>query len=325
MNSSPFWRVRVRAAVICWLFGVIAAGCQAAVPVVALGQQGPFAPAAPGTPTFTPFQAVKSTITPSLTPTPTLTLTPTLPPTATSVPCSADPGRIEQMQEQLVDGLPPLNFSIYFPPCFSQQNGYRYPVLYMIHGQTFSDDQWQRLGIGQAADALIKAKKAPPFLIVMPRENDTYADIYLSSFSRNVTDGLVAWVDTHYPTCAERACRAIGGLSRGGAWALHLGFTHSQLFGAVGLHSTPPFNTDPGLFPSWIKKIPSDQMPRVYMDIGRGDPFLSMASDFEAELLRYNVPHEWYLNNGKHEEAYWSAHVTEYLEWYASLWNNLAP
>jgi enterochelin esterase-like enzyme len=127
-------------------------------------------------------------------------------------------------------------------------------------------------------------------------------------------------VDSHYPTCAERGCRAIGGLSRGGAWALHLGFSRWELFGAVGLHSTPPFNNDPARFPAWLEAIPDGQIPRVYMDSGRRDAYLSMSSAFEEQLVRLGVPHEWYLFNGMHDEAYWSAHVGDYLQWYAQGW-----
>lgn len=191
----------------------------------------------------------------------------------------------------------------------------------MIHGQTYQDDQWERLGIGSAADALIAAGQAP-FLIVMPREPDTFADIYVSSFSHDVTDGLIPWIDANYPTCSERSCRAIGGLSRGGAWALHLGITHWDLFGAIGLHSTPPFNTTPGMLATWLQEIPADQLPRIYIDIGRNDPYLYMANALETQLVENNVPHEWYLFTGSHNEEYWSSHVSDYLQWYAQPWTN---
>lgn len=271
--------------------------------------------------TVTPFQAFTDT------PRPTITFTPTVTASPTAVPCTEKEGRIEQQEQPFDNSTTLFKFRIYVPPCFDQNQKdpkVRYPVLYMIHGQTFQDDQWERLGIGKAADALIDEGKSPPFLIVMPLEKDTYADIYLTSFSRSVIEKLIPWVDAHYPTCTERACRAIGGLSRGGAWAMRLGFMNWELFGSIGLHSTPPFNTDPGLFPSWVSKIPADQLPRVYMDIGRGDPFLSNATAFEALLVKYNVAHEWYLFNGTHEEAYWSAHVAEYLDWYTQPWQEMA-
>jgi enterochelin esterase-like enzyme len=218
------------------------------------------------------------------------------------------------------DSGPPLGFRVYLPPCFDQNAAARYPVLYMIHGQSFNDDQWVRLGIAEAADALINQKQAPPFLIVMPYEKNSYANIYETPFRTAVVEWLVPWIDSRYPTCARRECRAIGGLSRGGAWALHFGFTRWDLFSAVGLHSTPPFIGDPNRFPGWLKAIPPDQIPRIYMDTGRHDYYLAPTTEFEALLVQLQVPHEWYLFTGTHNEEYWSAHVGDYLRWYTASW-----
>jgi enterochelin esterase-like enzyme len=219
----------------------------------------------------------------------------------------------------------PLTFRVYLPPCYGAQEGYRYPVLYLIHGQTYREDQWDRLGIDEAADELIGAHVSPLFLIVMPLEEDTYENIYTASFPVDLVEGLVPWMDTNYPTCTGRICRAIGGLSRGGAWALRLGFMHWEVFGSIGLHSTPPFTGDPNLLSSWLKQIPAEQLPRIYMDTGKRDWYLEQTSQFEHLLVTYAVPHEWYLFNGTHEEAYWSAHVLDYLAWYTQPWKNIGP
>ncbi len=313
-----------------WMLGILAylclglAACSGFDPAAVIGQSLPSAgQAQERTVTLTPFQPSSPTTRPTFTLTPTITLAPAPTSSPTSAACQEQHGRIEAKEEVVRQGRPQFVFRVYFPPCFVQGPPARYPVLYMIHGQTFTDDQWERLGIGAAADDLIDAKEARPFLIVMPLEKDTYEDMYRAGFSRDVTDGLIPWIDANYPTCAERQCRAIGGLSRGGAWALHLGFTRWNLFGAVGMHSTPPFNTDPNLFPIWLRDIPADQLPRVWMDTGRRDAFQAMTSAFEEELVRYDVPHEWYLNNGMHEESYWTAHVKEYLEWYTRPWKDL--
>ena len=41
---------------------------------------------------------------------------------------------------------------------------------------------------------------------------------------------------------------------------------------------------------------------------------------FETQLTERGILHEWYINPGYHDEAYWSKHVEEYLKWYASGW-----
>ena len=40
----------------------------------------------------------------------------------------------------------------------------------------------------------------------------------------------------------------------------------------------------------------------------------------ESLLTGYNLPHEWHIFTGYHEEAYWQAHVAQYLRWYAQAW-----
>jgi enterochelin esterase-like enzyme len=244
-------------------------------------------------------------------------------PSPTALICGERQGRVERHELVVKEGNPALGFRVYLPPCFDNLNNARYPVLYMIHGQSFNDDQWVRLGIAEAADELIVQKRSPPFMIVMPHEKNTYADIFTTPFPGSVVDGLVPWIDETYPTCAHRTCRAIGGLSRGGAWALHLGFTRWDLFGAVGLHSTPPFIGDPDRFPRWIKEIPTDEIPRIYMDTGRHDYYIAPTVEFEALLVQLQVPHEWYLFKGTHEEAYWAAHIGDYLRWYTQPWQDM--
>jgi type IV secretory pathway VirB10-like protein len=101
--------------------------------------------------TRTPFQAVAPTQTAPATPTPlpTETAAPTV--TPSPHPCKNEPGRIEVFEE-LFEGSPRnFHFRVYTPPCFEVDAGTRYPVLYMIHGQTYNDDQWERLGIADAA------------------------------------------------------------------------------------------------------------------------------------------------------------------------------
>ena len=39
---------------------------------------------------------------------------------------------------------------MYLPPCYDANRSTRYPVLYMIHGQASTEEQWERLGIGAA-------------------------------------------------------------------------------------------------------------------------------------------------------------------------------
>jgi enterochelin esterase-like enzyme len=189
----------------------------------------------------------------------------------------------------------------------------------MLHGLGSNDDQWIRIGIDQAADRLISSKQLPPFLIVMPYDV-SWGQPNEDPFDEALIEELIPAVDVHYATRASSSNRAVGGLSRGAAWALHLGLTYPEIFGAIGAHSLPIFWADTGLVPKMLAAVPPGDMPRIYLDIGRGDPELSTVEDFEALLAKQDILHEWHLNNGYHEEAYWSAHLEQYLRWYAEGW-----
>jgi enterochelin esterase-like enzyme len=214
----------------------------------------------------------------------------------------------------------PLFFQLYLPPCYDAKKANGYPLLVLMHGQLSKDDQWVRLGVPDTADGLIYSGQAPPFIVVMPYEEYSLINPYESKFGKSVVEELIPWLDANYDTCPKKECRAIGGLSRGAAWAIHEGLIYWNTFGAIGGHSMPPFTGDPSYLPLWLRNIPAGQIPDIYMDIGDKDIYLPYASNWDKLLTYYNVPHQFHLNSGQHQEAYWSEHVQDYLVWYASHW-----
>jgi len=212
-----------------------------------------------------------------------------------------------------------LQFHIYLPPCYDRDTSRRYPVLYLIHGQSYSDDQWVHLGVAQAADKLITGG-APAFIIVMPFDVYQYRQPATDPFDEAVIEELIPYIDSTYRTHANRASRAVGGLSRGAGWALHFALTHPELFGAFGGHSLAILDEDGPRLSRWLDALPPGEMPRIFMDIGKDDGLLPSVAEFEAMLTTHEIPHDWYINPGVHNEEYWSRHVEEYLKWYASGW-----
>jgi enterochelin esterase-like enzyme len=221
----------------------------------------------------------------------------------------------------VTDLLPaPLKFKVYLPPCYSENPPARYPVLYMLHGMNNNDQQWVRIGATTAADTLISTSEAPPFLIVMPQEDNWSVDADETNYGKAVVTALVPWIDQNYATCADRLCRAIGGLSRGSGWAIRLGFTYPQIFGSIGAHSLSPFDGDYDDLPNWLGAIPAASAPRLYIDIGNADISLNFAELFEGQITNLNFAHEWHIFDGGHNETYWSVHVMDYLKWYTQPW-----
>lgn len=267
-----------------------------------------------------PAPALAPTSTP---PTSTPTRTPTPPPPTDTPPptpltCLTQPGRVEEKALETTD--PPQLYFIYLPPCYDEKTDQRYPVLYLLHGQTYTADQWIRLGAVKALDDLILSGETQPFLVVFP--DDRYWNLPPGAgFGQRLMENLLPYIDSTYRTLPDRRHRAIGGLSRGAGWALRLGFTRWDLFSVIGLHSLAVLQGDASKLDRWIEEIPPAHRPQVFMDIGENDQESDMARAVEASFNENGLAHEWRLYSGAHTEAYWSAHVGEYIEWYAEQWN----
>jgi len=228
---------------------------------------------------------------------------------------------IEEKQLESAWLAEPLIYRVYTPPCYTEQPERRYPVLYLIHGQTYQADQWDRLGADETADQLIAAHEVAPFIIVLPQDEDHYTPPPENTFGETLLFDLLPAIDRDYRTIPDRPYRAIGGLSRGGNWAIHIGLAHPGFFSAIGAHSTPTFVTDgPPVIRGWLAEIPPDELPRIFVDTGENDRWLDYNLQFEAVLNQEGIPHEWYLFPGYHQEEYWRAHLEQYLRWYAAEW-----
>lgn len=261
--------------------------------------------------------ATPTSLPPPASPVPSPLPTFAMPPTATPLACLTQPGRVE---EGVLDSFKPAQeFRIYLPPCYDEKPDERYPVLYLLHGQTYNDDQWLRLGAVDVLDELILSGESQPFIIVFP--DDRYWNLVAGpGFGDRLINHLIPHIDSSYRTVADRQHRAIGGLSRGAGWSLRLGLTQWQLFGRIGLHSLAVLQKDAAKLKDWIPAIPPASRPTIFMDIGDNDQELAMAQRIESQFTDYDISHEWHLYSGAHTENYWRSHVEEYIRWYAGQW-----
>ena len=262
------------------------------------------------TPTQTPLP-------PTSTPTQTFTPSPIL--TSTPLTCATQTGRVDK--GLLASTKPAQEYFIYLPPCYAQNLDARYPVLYLLHGQTYKDDQWIRIGAVAAMDKLVLSGEIAPFIIIFPDDRYWYSQDSGDSFGERLVDTLIPYIDKTYRTLPDREERAIGGLSRGAGWALRLGLTHWQLFGHIGLHSLAVLDMDAELIEDWLKAIPAASYPTIFMDIGESDPELGRAKLTQELFTKFKIPNELHTSPGFHDEAYWSAHVEQYLRWYGEGWD----
>jgi len=239
-------------------------------------------------------------------------------PSPSPTPCAQTTGQVEVHE---IDPTPigkPLRFRIYLPPCYAARPAAGYPVLYLLHGQSSDETLWLSLGLPETLDGLIQSRAIAPFLVVMPYEEYNLKDAGESRYGEALSEVLMPWVEANLPACAGRACRAIGGISRGGAWALRLAVAEPQRFIAVGGHSPVPFWDETMRLRQRAAALSPAEWPHIYLDMGRKDRYLRYASEFVEALEALGLPYEWHLNDGEHDPAYWQAHLQEYLLWYAA-------
>jgi len=280
---------------------------------------------APGAGTVSPTPA---TLTPSPLPTNTQSpsATPTLldTPTSTPVPCTDTTGSVVNVDIPTDKLNRPVNTNVYLPPCYDPDAAGGYPLLIMLHGQAATNDQWLRLGLTNTADELIVKKEIVPLIIVMPFEVTWTPGPKESQFDEAILEDVLPYIEENYAVCAQRSCRAIGGLSRGGNWAVHLGFAHPDLFGIVGAHSTPLFYGE-----LWNIQAaagsPPESLPLIVIDAGDRDAEKELVREFVATLEDAGIPFDFFEFEGRHEESYWAAHVADYLHWYSERFILLQP
>lgn len=155
---------------------------------------------------------------------------------------------------------------IYTPPGYKKNGPQQYPVVYLLHGEPFSEKAfidkdlfmehiafspiWTQVpdfpeeGFRLWIDGLIDDGIIEPLIIVMPdgRTEPYGFSMYSNSalngnFEDFIVNDLVEYMDTHYNTIPDASGRAVIGHSQGGYAAFKFGLLHPNVFGTVASHS----------------------------------------------------------------------------------------
>lgn len=121
---------------------------------------------------------------------------------------------------------------VYTPPGFEARGKKKYPVLYLIHGGSDTEETWTKVGRANLiADNLIAQGKARPMLIVMPYGN--VRPNPMAEFTKEVINDIIPFIEANYPVYTDSPHRAIAGFSVGGGQTLNIGLMHADKFAYV--------------------------------------------------------------------------------------------
>jgi enterochelin esterase-like enzyme len=224
-------------------------------------------------------------------------------------------------------------YSIYLPPSYNVFPDRRYPVLYLLHGSPGGHTNW--FGGGHAAttaDALFAQGAIRETILVAPDGNGTLYRVsaWANSYDRRqrmedaIATDLVHYIDSQYRTLADRADRAIGGLSEGGYAAANIALHHPDVFGvAVPLSgyfvadNNPLFGPGPATTPYRILNSPAlyaqtkegkaaARRVTFVIGVGKGDgSFYKATRAFVAQLRALGTSLSYLEVSGGHSWTVW--------------------
>jgi len=144
---------------------------------------------------------------------------------------------------------------VYTPPDYDTSTR-KYPVFYLLHGAGDCDDSWTSVGRANfILDNLIAAGKAKPMIVVMPAGHTTQTNGGRGAaspaadgapprpqghddFFEDFVNDVMPYAESHYRIQADRAHRAIAGLSMGGSQTIYISTAHLDKFAYIGVYSS---------------------------------------------------------------------------------------
>jgi len=227
-----------------------------------------------------------------------------------------------------------MPYFVYLPPGYEEENR-RYPVLYMLHGNSGSYEEWAAYGLIDRADRMIVTKEILPMIIVLPQGDFSYWVNLVDgpAYGDYLTRDLVRHINATYRVLPGREHRAIGGLSMGGTGALVAAFRFPQEFGVVGAHSPalPEEGSrdflgedadyqlrDPISLAERAERIGSLW---IWIDVGNDDEWLPRVEELAEALNDRGLDYRYQVPPGDHYGGYWTRMIPEYLRYYDAALN----
>ncbi len=212
---------------------------------------------------------------------------------------------------------------IYTPPGYDKDRNRRYPVLYLFHGSNDTAAGWTMAGGANfIVDNLIAEKKAVPTIVVMPfghavpfgspREMQAKNTLIFEDY---LLKDVIPLVDSKYRVAPGRQMRAVAGLSMGGGQSIQIGFSHLDLFSAVGAFSAAV----PGDFETRFEQLLNDpkstnaKLKTIWIGCGKQDSLFPRSQKFSELLTAHKIQNTFRATEGAHTYTVWRQYLGEFV------------
>jgi enterochelin esterase-like enzyme len=206
-------------------------------------------------------------------------------------------------------------YNLYLPPCYGEETGAAYPVLYLIPGRSSSFQAWFNAGAAQVADDMIRTGEIPPFLIISTSDTDSDLNADL------IHHDLIPYIEENYRIRPERCYHAVAGASLGGVATYRIVFSNPSRFASAGIFGNGATDGEEDRIRGWLGAMEGSEKPRVFFNTGLSDTYmLGRAKVLIAILDEYGISHTEIFTEGDHTYAYWASNFKDYLRWLAEDW-----
>ena len=225
-----------------------------------------------------------------------------------------------------------------YTPAGYEQSKEKYPVLYLLHGMGGDENAWSELGRAtQIMDNLIASGKAKPMIVVMPNGNisqeaapgETSEGLKIPSMQLPKTmDGnfeaafqdVVNFVEQNYRVKADKAHRAIAGLSMGGFHSLYISINNPSSFDYIGLFSAAIDKQQQGgieeIYANREQKLNTLFLKRpklFWIGIGSTDFLYKSNADLRHYLDSKGFKYTYMETEGGHIWRNWRIYLSEFV------------
>ena len=215
---------------------------------------------------------------------------------------------------------------IYLPPGYDEKQDMEYPVLYLIHGATDTEDTWFKVGrVNLILDNLIAQGMAEPMIIAMPYANPS-ADLRnkgenievdfrrMDLFTTDLIDDVIPFIGSNYRTLEGADNLAVAGFSRGGGQTLAAGLGHPDVFAWVCAFAPAIFADNFNDQFGDLYASPEDlnaKLKLLWLSCGEDDGLYDSAVKFKAALEENDIQHQSFFTSGGHTWMNCKIFITE--------------
>ena len=245
------------------------------------------------------------------------------------------------------------NYTVYLPAGYDQHTDRTYPVLYLLHGMNDTNKGWYERGhVKDVIDQLVASGEACEMIIVTPdaggnimedkwngyfnMEGWNYEDFFFNEF--------VPMIESKYRIKADKAHRAVAGLSMGGGGATSYAQRHADMFAACyamsALMHLPPASaeqvatsnkmallTDAANRYSCVDYVKGADEARKqqlrsvqwFIDCGDDDFLFDCNLDLYQEMRKARIPGQLRVRDGGHTWEYWHSALYTALPYFSRI------